>query len=297
MNRVLKWIGYVVGGGVAIAVLFVGAAFFISRDKLATVYEIAVSAPAVPTDPASIAEGERLIASRGCSDCHGADLGGELMMADPMMATLWASNLTSGEGGVGADYSDEDFVRAIWYGVGADGKALAIMPSSEYHQSIDQDHMALMLAYLRSAPPVDRETPELRTGPMMWVFHTLGAPFFHVERMDTGAPPIAPVEIAATAAYGATLGVLCTGCHGSDLAGFSDPGLGTAPNLTPHESGLGGWTYEDFDEALRTGIRPDGSELGEGMPWQAFARTTDVEMQALWAYLSSLEPLPSAVEN
>lgn len=296
MKRALRWFGYVLGGVAVIAIVFVGAAFLISQNRLSRVYEIEVIAPAVPTDAASIAEGERLVASRGCTDCHGADLGGQVMMDDPMMATLWSTNLTTGEGGIGSRYSDEDLVRAIWYGVDADGRALAMMPSSEYHQSIDEHHMALMLAYLRSAPVVDRAIPERRAGPLLRIFHTLGAPFFPVERIDTSAPPIEPVEIAATAEYGATLGVLCSGCHGADLAGFSDPGVGTAPNLTPHESGLGGWSFDDFDTTLRTGVRPDGSELGEGMPWQVLARTTDVEMEALWAYLSSLEPLPSAVD-
>lgn len=133
-------------------------------------------------------------------------------------------------------------------------------------------------------------------GPMAWVGHVIGfLPLLHVERLDVNEPPRAPVEVAATVEYGATIGMVCTGCHGADLAGMSDP-TGVAPNLTLHPSGLGDGSYESFDTALRTGELPDGSTMGESMPWQMTARLTDVEMQALWAYLSDLEPLPSVVQ-
>lgn len=298
MRRVLIWIGSILGGAVAVLVIFLGTTWFVSNGRLNRVYEVDVTAPAVPTDAASIAEGERLAATRFCSDCHGPDLGGAEMMEDPVFGRLWATNLTTGRGGVGSTYSDEDYARAVWYGIRRDGTPLLIMPSSEYHQALDESHLGKILAYVRSAPPVDREIPPRRIGPLAWVGHVLGfVPLAHVERMDTSEPPVAPVEVGATVEYGATIGVMCSGCHGADLAGFSDPGTGVAPNLTPHETGLGDWSYDDFVAAMRTGVLPDGSTLSDDMPWRAIARLSDVEMEALWLYIGSVEPLPSAVDD
>ena len=49
---------------------------------------------------------------------------------------------------------------------------------------------------------------------------------------------------------------------------------------------------DDFMTTLRTGTRPDGTMLDpEQMPWPAFASMTDVEIQALYTYLHSLEPI------
>jgi mono/diheme cytochrome c family protein len=298
MRVVRTWIGIGIGIVVALLALGLGTTWALSDARMNRSYEVAVVAPRVPTDAASLAEGERLVVSRGCTDCHGEDLGGAVMSDDPLVGRLWATNLTSGAGGVGSTYDDEDFARAIWYGVRPDGTALAMMPSSEYHQALDEVHLGRMLAFLRAAPPVDRETPPRRIGPLAWTGHVLGFfPLAHVERIDLAEPPIAPIPVAATVEYGASIGVLCTGCHGADLAGFSDPGIGVAPNLTPHPSGLGDWTADDLQRALREGRRPDGSTISDAMPWRSLARLTDTEIEALWAYLRSLEPLPSALDS
>ncbi len=63
-----------------------------------------------------------------------------------------------------------------------------------------------------------------------------------------------------------------------------------AANLTPHPDGLGDWTLDDLKTALRTGVRPDGTMISDAMPWRNLGQMTDVEFEALWAYLSSLEP-------
>lgn len=47
------------------------------------------------------------------------------------------------------------------------------------------------------------------------------------------------------------------------------------------------WTLADFTTALRTGKRPDGSELNPVMPWKLTALMTDQEIEALWNYLRS----------
>ena len=66
-----------------------------------------------------------------------------------MLAILSASNLTKGQGGVGASYTDADFVRALRHGVRPDGKSFLIMPANLYAHLSDADVGAL-IAYIRS---------------------------------------------------------------------------------------------------------------------------------------------------
>ena len=65
------------------------------------------------------------------------------------------------------------------------------------------------------------------------------------------------------------------------------PELPPAANLTPGGA-MVGWTEEDFKTALRTGRRPNGSQLNPFMPWQATAKMTDDEIRALWLHLQTL---------
>lgn len=115
-------------------------------------------------------------------------------------------------------------------------------------------------------------------------------------------------------ARGAYLGTImdCAGCHmprGPDgvpifaagLAGgsigFEIPGLGTfwPSNLTPHETGLGGWSGDDIARALTSGVRPDGRVLAPAMPWPSFSALQDDDLAALVAWLQSLEPVDNPV--
>jgi hypothetical protein len=63
-----------------------------------------------------------------------------------------------------------------------------------------------------------------------------------------------------------------------------------AANITPHQTGLADWTEEDFFQAMREGVRPDGSDIDPFMPYEAFSGMTDDEISALWFYLQSVEP-------
>ena len=77
---------------------------------------------------------------------------------------------------------------------------------------------------------------------------------------------------------------------GSDV-GFSIPGQGVfvGQNLTPDkETGLGQWTSDQIVTAIRTGKRPDGSELSGVMPYASFAHLTDEDASAIAAFLKSI---------
>lgn len=83
----------------------------------------------------------------------------------------------------------------------------------------------------------------------------------------------------------------CLGCHGEDLTGedWSEPGFGRlfTANLTRAVP-----RYEDrgLANAIRTGVRGDGSEMWE-MPSHIFSALTDADMRPLIAYLRSRAPV------
>jgi hypothetical protein len=70
-----------------------------------------------------------------------------------------------------------------------------------------------------------------------------------------------------------------------------------ARNLTPdRETGLGGWTKEEFRLALREGIARGGRPLRRPMPWERFRKLfSDADVDAIWAYLQSLPAVKNGV--
>ncbi|WP_420326125.1 molybdopterin cofactor-binding domain-containing protein [Mameliella sp.] len=63
-------------------------------------------------------------------------------------------------------------------------------------------------------------------------------------------------------------------------------------NLTPDpETGLGNWSFAAFDRAMRHGISRDGHNLYPAFPYTSFAKIDGTDMQALYAYLQTLDPV------
>jgi mono/diheme cytochrome c family protein len=288
--KVLAWLVAALFGVVALAV---GSIYFLSHRKLAEKHVAEVRPVAVPADAAAIAHGRHIALTRACGDCHGADFGGKAVIEDPMVGTLHGPNITRGQGGLPADFSDLDYVRAIRHGLARDGRAFVLMPSLEYEGMSDED-LGALIAYLKSVAPVDRPRGPVSLGPigrMLVVngqFKLSGAHIDHAAmRPDKVTPEISPV-------YGKYLAASCVGCHGESFAGGPIPGAPPdwpkATNLTPHaSSAVAGWTEENFMTTLRTLKRPDGTALNPVMP-AAFAHMTDLEIKALWSYLRTLPP-------
>jgi cytochrome c553 len=184
--------------------------------------------------------------------------------------------------------------RTIRHGVAADGRALVIMPSSSYSGFSDRD-IGEIVAFLETLPPVNRTMDPPRFGPMARVAAAMaGGEVVPATGIDHEAAHPDPVPRTISVDFGAYLAKGCKGCHGPDLSGTS-AGMGAdvaAANLTPHAAtGLGNWSLEDFDRAIRSGRRPDGSGLSTEMPWAALSALNEVEVEALWMYLRSLPPV------
>jgi nicotinate dehydrogenase subunit B len=116
------------------------------------------------------------------------------------------------------------------------------------------------------------------------------------------ARPDASVYSAATIARGQQLAALgdCAVCHtlanGAVNAGGRaiETPFGTvySTNITPDpETGMGSWSYPAFERAMREGIHRDGRHLYPAFPYPHFAKATDADLQALYAYLMAQAPV------
>ena len=109
----------------------------------------------------------------------------------------------------------------------------------------------------------------------------------------------APVYSQSTIERGRVLASIgdCAVCHtapgGAPNAGgrAMETPFGTlyTTNLTPDaDTGLGRWSFSAFQRAMREGVSRDGHHLYPAFPYTAFAKTSDDDLQALYAYFMSL---------
>jgi len=298
MRKPLRLLGRLVLGVLVLVAVAAGLLYVLTERRITRRYDIPPEPIAIPTDAASIERGRYLVeAITKCTECHGPGLGGSIFVDDPALGRLVASNLTSGQGGIGATYADTDWVRAIRHGVGPGGRALLFMPSEEYHALSDAD-LGALIAYVKSQPPQDSDLPGNSVGPLgRYLFISGSLPLLPAEMIDHDAPRANPPPRGATKEYGQYLATSggCVGCHGPGYSGGPIPGAPPdwppARNITPDEAtGIGTWTIADFEIALRAGKRPDGTMLSEAMPWKATAKMSGEDLEALWLFLRSVPP-------
>jgi mono/diheme cytochrome c family protein len=93
----------------------------------------------------------------------------------------------------------------------------------------------------------------------------------------------------------------CVACHttpgGRPFAGglaMQTP-IGTlySTNITPDKAtGIGTYSFADFDQAVRHGIARSGATLYPAMPYPSYAKVSDEDMQALYAFfMEGVEPV------
>lgn len=111
-------------------------------------------------------------------------------------------------------------------------------------------------------------------------------------------PVSAQQEQRSRGEYLAILGD-CVACHtlpgGEPFAGgviLPTPVGGiVATNITPSAAGIGGYTLEQFDAAVRRGVRADGKRLYPAMPYTAYARVSDDDIAAMYEwFMNEVEP-------
>ncbi len=112
-------------------------------------------------------------------------------------------------------------------------------------------------------------------------------------------------DLVARGRYLAVLGD-CTACHTlpgqAPFAGgvsIQTPfGEVLGANITPDaDTGIGRWSFEDFQNTMSNGHARGGKRLYAAMPYTAYTKVTRQDNRALWAYLNSLEPVRHPVET
>jgi mono/diheme cytochrome c family protein len=288
----IKRLAWFLGAVMALLLIALIGVYAVTSMRMSKRYDVAALPVPVPSDSAGIARGRHIATAIGkCVVCHGEDFGGVVLDDNFVFGRLVASNLTSGKGGVGALYDDATLARAIRHAVRHDGKPLRVMPSEAFQYFSDEDAGALV-SYIRSLPPVDRELPSIRVGPMVRIISLMTTfPLVPARVVDHSRVPPASMPEEPTPAYGKYLADVggCTGCHGPGLSGGKlGPGK-PASNLTP--AGIGTWTEADFVRALREGKRPVGADIDSlSMPWPQAGKMTDLEIRAVWVFLKSVPP-------
>jgi mono/diheme cytochrome c family protein len=298
VKKILRWLGIILGVLVVLILLAAVVVYFRSEALVNKTYDAPANNLTIPTDAAAVERGRYLAHSVSvCVDCHGENLAGGIVADDPALGRIVAPNLTTGQGGVGADYRDADFVRVLRYGVMPDGASAKIMPSDDYQHLTDAD-LAAIIAYVRSVPPQDSILPTTELRILGRILLATGQlPIMIADRVNPNMER-EPVSPGITAEYGSYLADIagCTGCHGPELSGgpipAAPPDWPHAMNLTPSGE-VGQWSEADFMQTIRSGVNPAGKGLNpEFMPWPRYASMTDEDLKALWAYISTVPAKP-----
>ncbi|MCB0665702.1 MAG: diheme cytochrome c-553 [Saprospiraceae bacterium] len=84
-----------------------------------------------------------------------------------------------------------------------------------------------------------------------------------------------------------------------DLTATIGPwGTSFAANLTPDPTGLGNWTFANFERVFREGKfkgLENGRPILPPMPWQNLQKITPEDLNAIWTYLRSIPPVKNTV--
>jgi hypothetical protein len=230
------------------------------------------------------------------------------------LGTISPANLTPDPTtGIGR-YSDGQLFRMMRHAVKPDGTA-SISLLMPFWNMADDDLVAIV-SYLRSLQPVNHQVPAPAYTFMGKVIRVVGPTFKPVYNPE---PPLEAPPMEATIARGKYLAhsvANCVACHterdqmtfeaiGPEFAGGMefepfpelnkelgfDVDLWTrSPNITPYPgSALSRFpTVDDWISRFRNGriimISP--------MDWGPFSRMSDQDLEALYLYLNSLEPVP-----
>lgn len=316
MKRFLKFVLY------GVAILFVVALLGVSY----TLFVLPDVGP--PSDLTVEITDERVI--RGnylanhvmlCMDCH-AVRDFTVFSGPPIAGTLGAGgevfdqtmglpgrfisrNITPASLG---DWSDGEIFRAITSGVSKDGSALfPIMPYPAYSTLADEDIYSV-IAYLRTLEPIENDLPPSKADfPVNILINTMPV------KADLKTKP----DMKDPIAYGRYLtnAASCTDCHtqqkngaitGEYLAGGNEypmpGGIVRAANITPHETGIGSWTEEQFIHRFKTysdsTYTPHSIHDGEFqtlMPWLMYTDMSTEDLRAIFQYLRTVTPVENSV--
>ena len=277
MKKILRWLGFVVLGLVAVVAFAITYLHFAFEREYVRKYQVAETlSVSLPADPMEIAEGKRLAQLTGCTHCHGENLSGGVPLDIPGWVRFVAPNLTT----ILPSYGDGELVGLIRRGVKRDGTGAWLMPSQMFRHLHDED-LARIVAWIRTVPAADglTETTQFR---LMGRFVVVSGEFKsapqQIAELDAAGPAV------DTSGRGAYLAMnLCSECHGQDLQGES-------ATRTPALTRAKDYSAEEFARLMNTGVGPADRAVGLMTETSnaRFAHLTTGEVDAIYAFLQSL---------
>jgi mono/diheme cytochrome c family protein len=267
------------------------------------------SAPDANRSP-NVENGRVLFFAGGCTSCHAVPnnddklrLGGGYALKSPF-GTFHVPNISSHkQDGIGS-WTTADFIRAMREGVSPDGRHYyPAFPYTSYQRMSSED-LSDLFAFMQTLPAVegrvrDHELPfpfNIRRGVGLWKLAFLDGQVFKPD-----ASKSASLNRGAYLVEGPGH---CVECHSERnvagaiieerrFAGGPDPeGRGVVPNITPHQTGIGGWSPEELATLLKTGETPLFDTVGGpmGAVVANTAQLPDEDRLAIAEYLLSLPP-------
>jgi mono/diheme cytochrome c family protein len=300
---------------VALALVLSGGATLYALRAYKRTWDVPLPATRASTDTAIIARGEYLVNGPAhCADCHAASKEamqrGEIVpltggFGENTFLGHWiAPNLTPDSAtGIGA-MSDGQIARVLRTGVNREGRLA--LPFKDSYADMTEEDLVAVLSYLRSLKAEPGVAPRKDVN----ILGKITLAYF-MEPYGPKRPPVRErFEPEATPAYGDYLANVigrCESCHtprslktgeylgppfsgGLAFKAHSTPGVYyVTPNLTPDpETGImAAWTEDAFVDVMRRGTLFADSP----MPWGSYRRMTDVDLRAIYRYLSALAPV------
>lgn len=282
--RVLSFIVRVLGASSAIAVLILCYIYGVSEWKMRRNYD----APLVPLRFAELADpvaGMHMAKVAGCwAGCHGKEGEGGFEEIEGIHKSA-APTLSQ----VMPQYSDEELVRLIRYGVKRDGRSAVGMISYATWPLGDQD-LVNIIAHLRAQPilpPVPRSHKFTLRGRWAMVTGKWGV---DAELVDRSLPRWGELPRNTPFERGRYLAsVVCTACHGLDFRG-------TALEGSPPLAIVARYSQEQFRHLLRTASSVDGRDLS-AMSWVRNVDFTDQEIDDMYVFLRAHHGLDTGAKE
>jgi mono/diheme cytochrome c family protein len=269
-----------------------------------------VPASALAAYTPNLDNGKTMFLVGGCASCHATPkqedktrLGGGLGLKSPF-GTFFTPNISPDrKDGIG-DWSEADFVTAMWKGTAPDGSHYyPAFPYTSY-QRMKLEDVRDLFAYLKTLPPVEGKPREHDLPLHFTIRRTLGGWNFLFLDGQQFKPDPSKSEEWNRGAYLVHGPGHCAECHSprnflgaiittQRFAGGPDPegGDGWIPNITP--AGIGDYSQRDIERILETGDMPDGDSVGGAMTAVVdnISKISAADRAAIALYLKSLPPV------
>ncbi len=290
MKKAVKYVGWALAALLVLGIAAAGAAHLLAQRKMNRSIDVQVAPVAFVNDAGAVARGKYLFQSRGCSECHGNDGAGKLVIDEPNGMRVRSPNISPGPGSVVAKYTEVDWVRTIRHGVKPDKRPIFIMPSEDYNRFTDAD-VAAIVAYARSLPPAKGEAGRIELPLIVKALYAANMIPDAPQRIDHTLPPAKAVAEGPTVEHGAYVANMCKGCHGDRFNGGKIPGSPpdwpAAADLTARATYATYDSVDKFRAMLRSGKRPSGEAI-KVMPFPSLGALNDTDVEALYAFLKTL---------